>query len=153
MKWFKTYTALKLFDPEQLLEAKIDLEIWFWDLIRVSMSPIVSNKYNNMIKSIWVPINIGSTSGSMWTKLVARRTPPPKQRRTEVIVLFQKFLPPSKSEVSIKDPSLRGRNPRMSEMPPSKDKAITLTVIKSILVHNVVWNRLKVKQIISIHIS
>ena len=73
----------------------------------------------------------------MWTKLVARRTPPPKHNSTEVMVRFQKFLPPSKSDVSIKDPSLSGRNPRMSEMPPSKDKAITLVVIKSILVHGV----------------
>jgi hypothetical protein len=76
-----------------------------------------------------------STSGSMWTKLVARRTPPPKQRRTDVMVCFQKCLRlPSESGVSIKDLSLRGRNPRKSEIPPSKIIAITLDKMTSILI-------------------
>ncbi len=55
------------------------------------------------------------------------------------MIRFQKFLPrrPPESGVSIKDPSLSGRNPRKSETPPSKNMAITLTMVRFILDHDI----------------
>jgi hypothetical protein len=76
---------------------------------------------------------------------VAKRTPPPKHSRTDVMVLFQKFLSPPKSDVSIKEPSFSGKKPSSKETPPRRDRAIILTVIRSSTILIVLFD-LEIKQ-------
>ena len=72
------------------------------------------------------------TSGSMWIKDVAKRTPPPKQSKTEVKVRFQIL-----SSSGLKYlPIFMGKNPNISPPRPRSAMVIIFTVVTSMFVSN-----------------
>ena len=74
------------------------------------------------------------TSGSMWIKDVAKRTPPPKQSKTEVKVRFH-ILSSLKKYL----PIFRGKNPIIRDTIARSDIAIIFVVMTSIFLSK--WNR------------
>ena len=68
------------------------------------------------------------TSGIIWIIAVAKRTPPPKHKRTEVTVRFQAL-----SSLTKYFPIFKGINPKIREMPPKSTMAKYLVPSKSIL--------------------
>ena len=71
------------------------------------------------------------TSGNMWIIEVAKRTPPPKHKSTDVKVRFH-----SLSSLTKCFPIFKGIKPRKSETPPNKNMAKYFVPFKSIIVHS-----------------
>ena len=84
-----------------------------------------------LLYKFWTKNHYKRTSGSMWIKEVAKMTPPPKQSKTEVKVLFH-ILSSLKKYL----PIFRGKNPNIRDPMPRSDIVIIFTVVTSMFVSN-----------------